>query len=176
MKRGAQDDDPFDDRTVGAEDVWQPLLQRNTSVDPPRRSIDGVVIGELIAIESGAESLVCYDGRPGSAAVSARSVVDLTRADIGRSVLLIFEDGDPAKPIVLGLLGADGGADESAGTVDPENGGRRAIVAARERLVLRCGDASITLTHAGKVLIQGAHISSDSSGVNRIKGGSVQIN
>jgi hypothetical protein len=34
----------------------------------------------------------------------------------------------------------------------------------------------LTLTHAGKVLIRGAYVLSRSSGVNRIKGGSVQIN
>ena len=42
--------------------------------------------------------------------------------------------------------------------------------------MLRCGKASITLTREGKVLIKGAYLSSRSSGVNRIKGGSVQIN
>ena len=50
------------------------------------------------------------------------------------------------------------------------------MVDAREQLVLRCGKARITLTSAGKVLIEGAYISSRSTGVNRIKGGSVQLN
>jgi hypothetical protein len=50
------------------------------------------------------------------------------------------------------------------------------MVSAKEQLVLRCGKASITLTKEGKVLIQGAYVSSRSSGVNRIKGGSVQLN
>ena len=47
---------------------------------------------------------------------------------------------------------------------------------AKKQLVLRCGQASITLTEAGKVLIQGSYVSSRSSGINRVKGGSVQIN
>jgi len=42
--------------------------------------------------------------------------------------------------------------------------------------VLRCGKASITLTREGKVLIHGSYISSRSTGVNRVKGGSVQLN
>ena len=46
----------------------------------------------------------------------------------------------------------------------------------KEQLVLRCGKASITLTKAGKVLIDGSHVLSRSSGVNRVKGGSVQLN
>jgi hypothetical protein len=54
--------------------------------------------------------------------------------------------------------------------------GDRLIVTAKEQLVLRCGAASITLTKAGKVLIRGAYVSSTSTGVNRINGGSVQLN
>ncbi len=50
------------------------------------------------------------------------------------------------------------------------------IVNAKEQLVLRCGKASITLTRAGKILIKGSYVLSRSSGVNRIKGGSVQLN
>jgi hypothetical protein len=49
-------------------------------------------------------------------------------------------------------------------------------VQAAEELVLRCGDASITLTRAGKIILRGTYLLSRSSGVNRIKGGSVQIN
>jgi len=49
-------------------------------------------------------------------------------------------------------------------------------VSAKEQLVLRCGKASITLTKAGKIVIDGAYISCRSSGVYRIKGGSVQLN
>jgi len=42
--------------------------------------------------------------------------------------------------------------------------------------VLRCGDASITLTRAGKVVIQGNYILSRSSGYNKIKGAAIDIN
>ena len=47
---------------------------------------------------------------------------------------------------------------------------------AKEQIVLRCGKSSITLTRSGKVLIRGAYLLNRSSGVNKIKGGSVQIN
>ena len=60
------------------------------------------------------------------------------------------------------------------GTVEAD--GERLIVSAKEQLVLRCGRSSITLTKAGKVLIQGTYVSNRSSGVVRIKGGSVQLN
>jgi hypothetical protein len=54
--------------------------------------------------------------------------------------------------------------------------GERIVFRADRELVLRCGEASITLTRAGKVIIRGTYLLSRSSGVNRIKGGSVQIN
>ncbi len=50
------------------------------------------------------------------------------------------------------------------------------LITAKKQLTLRCGDASITLTAAGKIIIRGKYIVSRSSGVQRIKGGSVQIN
>lgn len=54
--------------------------------------------------------------------------------------------------------------------------GKRMTFNAEEQIELRCGKASITLTRAGKILIRGAYLLNRSSGVNRIKGGSVQIN
>ncbi len=54
--------------------------------------------------------------------------------------------------------------------------GERVTVTAEREIEFRCGKASITLTRAGKVIIRGAYLLSRSSGVNRIKGGSVQIN
>ena len=50
------------------------------------------------------------------------------------------------------------------------------LLTAKEQIVLRCGKASITLTSAGKVIVQGAYLSNRSSGVLRLKGGSVQLN
>ena len=53
---------------------------------------------------------------------------------------------------------------------------RRAYSPVRSAMPRRSPEASITLTRAGKVLIQGSYVSSRSTGVNRIKGGSVQLN
>jgi hypothetical protein len=54
--------------------------------------------------------------------------------------------------------------------------GEPVVVEATDELVLRCGAASITLRSNGRVLIQGTHVETRAEGVNRIKGGSVQIN
>ena len=54
--------------------------------------------------------------------------------------------------------------------------GKRVVLEAREEVVFKCGDASITLTKAGKILIRGKYLLNRSTGVNRIMGGSVQVN
>jgi hypothetical protein len=89
----------------------------------------------------------------------------------------MFDGGEPMRPIVLGCIRGDGTAlSEQPGQVEVDADGERLLVSAKQQLVLRCGKASITLTKTGKVLIQGAYVSSRSTGVNRIKGGSVQLN
>lgn len=54
--------------------------------------------------------------------------------------------------------------------------GKRVVIEGQEEIVLSCGESSITLTRAGKILIRGKYLLSRSSGVNRILGGSVQVN
>lgn len=141
--------------------------------------LPAVAVGELVALaDEGCTPLVLFAGQPGSAAVRARTTVDLHGDHIGHQVTLVFEAGDATRPIVTGVLR---GAQQwplahPPGQLDVEEDGRRLVVGAREQLVMRCGKASITLTRAGKVLISGAYVASVSSGVNRIKGGSVQLN
>lgn len=134
---------------------------------------------ELVAIaDDGQTPLVMLRGRAGATAVRARSAVDLHGAHIGRKVVLMFEDADPTRPIVIGVLrGAQGWPlPDPPAQVEIDADGERMLVSAKDELVLRCGRASITLTRAGKVLIQGSYVSSRSTGVNRVKGGSVQLN
>jgi hypothetical protein len=47
---------------------------------------------------------------------------------------------------------------------------------AAKRIVIRCGEASITLTRSGKILIRGKYVLSDSAGVNMLKGGIIRLN
>lgn len=141
--------------------------------------LHGAVIGVLIGFQDdGRVPLVIFPGQMGDAAVRARATQDVHGAHIGREVVLVFEGADPNRPIIVGCMQrADGWpAQCDAVSVEVEADGARVIVSAREQLVLQCGKANITLTKAGKVLIQGTYVSSRSSGANRIKGGSVQIN
>jgi uncharacterized protein (DUF2345 family) len=53
---------------------------------------------------------------------------------------------------------------------------QRIVLSAEREITLQCGEASITLTRAGKVLIKGTYVLSRSSGYNKIKGAAVDIN
>jgi Domain of unknown function (DUF6484) len=161
-------------------DLLHLLKKGNPPNSPQPTRHTGVLIGELIGIANeGRTPLVLFPGQTGSAAIVARSTIDLHGPHIGRKVVLMFEGGDTMKPIVMGVLrdGDEGWPiEEKPGQVQVDADGQRLIVSAKEQMVLQCGKASITLTKAGKVLIQGSYLLSRSSGVNRIKGGSVQLN
>jgi hypothetical protein len=131
--------------------------------------LDGVVIGVLMGFAEDGAPCVVFPGNPVAEAVAARSLAALTAEDVGAEVALLFEAGDPARPVVAGRL-----LRPETRRAEPVH--RRVELVAEEELALRCGKASLTLTRAGKVLIRGTYVSSRSSGVNKIKGGSVQLN
>ena len=163
---------------VPDQDLLRPLVVGRTTAAEPTSSWGGVVVGELIGItDSGRTPLVTFPGQRGSAAVLARSVVDLHGAHVGGQVVLAFDGADPGRPIVMGLVRGDQRArPKRPGHVEVDRDGERMIVSAKTQLVLRCGRASITLTKAGKVLIEGTYVSSRSTGVSRLKGGSIHLN
>ncbi len=137
------------------------------------------VVGRILAFSQG-HPLVAYDGQPGAAALVARTVVDMDERSVGRDVLLTFDRGLPDRPIVVGVL-RDAAA-QTAELLRPSEhvsidaDGTRIVVQAGERLELRCGHASITMTRDGKLVLEARSITSRAMGVHRIAGGSVQIN
>ena len=74
--------------------------------------------------------------------------------------------------VVLGVIQPENASD----AVDVSADGRNVTVSAEDSITLSCGDASITLNRDGKIVIRGAYVVSHSSGINRIRGGSVQLN
>ena len=131
----------------------------------------GVAVARLVAL-SETWAWVRLDGH--GLPVGARSTVELNERDVDGEVVVAFEGDDPQKPIVLGRIrsspcGCGGGL---RAQVD----GDRLVLSAKERIVLECGQASITLTSSGKVLIRGHYIQSRATGVNAIRGGSVELN
>lgn len=145
---------------------------------PVHQYAGGVLVGLLVALGDGGVPFVAYAGNAGDAPRPARSVARLTAADVGKRVALLFEGGDRSRPIVLGCMlpsGIDVGALSTAAFVQVDDQAEQ-LIAARERLVLRCGEASITLQGDGTVHIQGRHVLSEASAANRLRGAAIHLN
>lgn len=153
-----------------------------------------ILLGTLTEIDPRGQPWVSY--LHGSMRGAALSTVAVAQEHIGRTVALLFAGGDLRQPIVIGFIRstfealltqpADPGAPgvefaeldvtlNATAALDDATIERQ-VIEAREELVFRCGESSITLTKAGKITIQGKYLVSRSSGVNRILGGSVDIN
>lgn len=141
------------------------------SEEPPVRH--GAIVGTIVGFIDGVP-LVTLPGQEGSEAVRCRTAIDVNRDSVGRQAVLMFEEGDARRPIVIGCLKDSTSAATPA--IDVKADGGTVTVTAKEQIVLRCGKASITLTKAGKVILRGEYISQRSMGVIRIKGGCVEIN
>jgi len=141
---------------------------------PAATRLDGVVIGVLLDVPEASSPVVAFPGCPSETGIAATTTTVLAREDIGTQVALMFVGGDPSRPLVIGRIQRLPEVRQAPAVAHID--GERLESSAEREIVLRCGKASITLTREGKVLIKGAYLSSRSSGVNRIKGGSVQIN
>lgn len=154
-----------------------------------------VILGNIASIDAQGQVLVDYPGNASGRPKTAVSTIWITAKHVGRQVALLFANGDLQKPVVMGLIHSPLSEmlenyeltpvqDESvqSETVhdlkqdDISIDGKRLVLEGQEEIVLRCGEASITLTRAGKILIRGKYLLNRSTGVNRIMGGSVQVN
>lgn len=184
--RGSREELEEDAVEVVQQPEGSAVSRTESEIDDNQSARDGagVWLGELVALsESGSPLVVVPDGGE-MKLLSASTLVELTQDDLGRAVTLMFEKGNHDRPILLGLVEnelpeiVDRRASQSCTEGRPtlQLDGQRLIFNATHEIVLRCGQASITLTSNGRVAIRGSHLVSRSSGVNRIKGGSVNIN
>ena len=167
-------------KTVERQDHAHPSPAQS-KIETALGKIEGVVIGRLIGFDARKRFLVHGTKFPTGEPVVAVATVALREQDIGREVALLFIDGDPRQPVILGLIHVDAepppkASDPGQGTIEIHRDDDRLLLSAEQEIVLRCGESSITLTKAGKIIIRGKYLLSRAEGVNRIKGGAVQIN
>ena len=161
------------DEEISTTETSESILARLDMGAEHSERIDGVVVGKLVGFDSTGAPRVDFQPNPSQSPVSTRSTVPLTREDAGNEVALLFEQGDPRKPMIIGLMWSP---DAKPNPLNIRADSKRVEIKAEHEIVLRCGEASLTLTKAGKIVLRGKYVLSRSSGVNRIKGGSVQIN
>lgn len=184
---------------MGADELktWTERLAREESGLEP---LVGPRVGWLTESPPGTLQVDFEGNRLGP--VPARSAVPLTPEELQKAissrqgVVLLFEQGDPTRPLIMGLVQTVSAtplldvlleSNAPAPEVPPEQepvsppveahvDGKRVTIEGADEVVLRCGQASITLRRNGKVIIKGSYVETHAAGVNRIKGGSVQIN
>ena len=156
-----------------------------------------IIIGTLVAVDKEHRPMVDYAENTSDAPLLALSTVEIHKKHIGRQVALLFANGNPKSPVIMGLIhspldvmlenhvqaastektvAAEVVLPAPAISGDLKVDGKKIVIEAADEIELKCGESSITLTKAGKILIRGKYLLSRSDGVNRIMGGSVQVN
>ncbi len=148
----------------------------------------GPTVARLTQTGSAGEIFVAVGG---TTPCAAKLLANLDRYElaqpryVGREVLVVFQDGDRNKPIIVGLLEEplESLVEMTAATKEtPDHkqelriDGKRVVIEADDEIELKCGQGSITIRKDGKIVVKGTHVLSHATGPNRIRGGSVSLN
>ncbi|WP_322867362.1 DUF6484 domain-containing protein [Aquicoccus sp. G2-2] len=136
---------------------------------------EGVVIGMLLGFESG-KPLVVFPGNPNDEALPARALCHLTADDTGKEVALLFEDGNRARPLIIGRIIEPVRTDEVTPAPKVIRDGETVKIAGETRIELRVGKAAIIMESDGQITIRGKTVVSHASGSNHIRGGTIKLN
>jgi uncharacterized protein DUF6484 len=188
---------------VKQEEFDQEQFEEQSTAPINNISPGEIVIGVFTGLNEQGKPLVNFAYNVANHPIVAITSVSLNQKQTDRQVALMFEEGDIEKPIIMGVIHnqlddildnfeftTEDNTQEEDSRIASENNdnellekhdnayldGKRVVLEGKEEIVLKCGDASITLTKAGKILIRGKYLLNRSTGVNRIMGGSVQVN
>jgi uncharacterized protein DUF6484 len=164
-----------------------------SAVESPRWAVStvdgqGVCTGRIIEITEEGRPIVQFVGAPGGRCPARVATSDPgpdgERGWADVPVLLMLEDGDPVRPIIVGFVRDtlparhfDRPTDVSGHSTRPvELSGNTLTLEGTEAVVLRSGAASITIHADGRVIIKGSRLTSRASETNKIRGATVLIN
>jgi hypothetical protein len=158
---------------------------RVAKISPARRARPATTgmqihLGQLVSWDQDGP-LVDYPGNPrGPVRARVTGEMGAVRAPAaslaGREVVLLVDARHRSPPVLLGLVTPLGREASAGAELEARVDGRRVELDARDEIVLRCGDASITLRRNGRISIRGVDVETRAAGMNRIRGGSVDIN
>lgn len=132
----------------------------------------GVVVGQVLSRDPDGRIWLVLPVGSGAPVCAQFALCDPRELSPGRRVAVLFQEERTDFPVVVGPVVAESPA--PAGTGNPKPA--RLALEATHEITLRCGKSSLQLLADGSVLIRGAYVLSRASGINRIRGGNVQIN
>jgi len=162
-----------------------------------------IVIGTLANIDKQGQPLVNFSKNQANQPLKAMTTLAITRAHVGRQVLLLLASVNLQSPVIMGMIHSPlQDMLENSGQSQIEEDetekelrkdivqvqevdlkiddvlidGRKIVFEAEEQIVLKCGESSITLTKNGKISIRGKNVLSRATGTNQIKGSTFQVN
>jgi hypothetical protein len=138
---------------------------------PARPRVPAYAVTATICRISGAGE-VFVDLPDADEPTSALCTIELDAAHIGREAVIVFLDGDAARPAIVGVTKARARRPWSSLQLD----GETLTLEATRELVLRCGRATLKLRADGRVELRGVRVTSRASQTNAIKGGTVRLN
>ncbi len=145
-------------------------------------------LGRMVGIDDQGRPFVSFKGGPVKPVIARVATQDPPPNDIdpaeGVPVLLMFEETDPKRPIIVGFVREAFSARTPGAqmTVLPDKtraielNGKALIFEGQEEIVLRCGQGSLTIRANGQIVVKGTRLVSRASETNKIRGASVQIN
>jgi hypothetical protein len=126
--------------------------------------------GLLVEVGADGSPRVEYSGNE-LGPIAARTTIPSARK--GDTVLLVFDQGDPARPIIIGIVRD---RFEKSFPNRLRMAAKEIVLEGADEVSLRCGESSLTLRKDGKTVLKGNEVVSRASRTNRIRGATVQIN
>lgn len=144
---------------------------------------DAPTCGKLAEVDEDGRAWVSFEGaaKPVQARCAvAESALPAREELAGAAVLLVFEERDPARPIIIGFVRERLWAAKPAVQAPPQQDVHivqsKVLIEGHEELTLRCGQGAITMTADGRVTIKGTRLTSRASETNKVRGAVVLIN
>lgn len=145
-----------------------------TAAAAPAMAVSTLTLGELLEIRQG-RPVVRYAGGPAAGLIARVLGAVVTPGQVlpalPCSAMLLLEDGDPLKPVLVGLV-YDQLPVPGTLVLDME----RIVLQGHREVQLRCGQASVTMRADGKLVVKGTELVSQASATNKIRGATVQLN
>ncbi len=152
--------------------MLQDLLQRPASF---RHRMDGVLVAHVLEKSSRGQALL-HIPYLNQRDVSATLICAPELIAPGMEVAIMFAQGNPDAPLILGPFLCQPKAPDVAVEVRCDDETQHLVLQAQQELELRCGEAAIILSADGQIEFRGNYITSHARSTQRIMGGSVNIN